>query len=460
MVNLGTAWGLRLVLVVLVGLATPLAAPAAEPPLTLGEAMLLALKHNPGLKAAGMTVETAEADVAKARARFLPRVDFGETYNYSDNPTQVFMNKLNQRVFTQQDFQLNNLNFPKAFGNWRTGLTMTQPLFQAGEAYLGYKQATLGREMAGAFVLNSRQHLLFQVTQAYYGLQLAQKNLAVVKKARETAAQNVKVAETRFRAGAVVQADVLSAQVHLAKLTQEDLTAASQVEIARSALGMVLGLPAAGSRTLAPPPKEPAALPPKLDDLQKTAQEKRPDLQRLELAARVAQEEYRKARLNYLPRLRVVGEFDVDQRRLFGTHGDSFTVMALLNFNLFNGLADLARVRESRAKETEARELRQQLEDRIRHQVTESILNLKTAHERLKVAQAAVAQAQESLRLIRLRYETGLTILLDLLTAEDAAKSAELSQVTALFETHLAQAGLELALGTLSGPAAAAGPAK
>ena len=88
----------------------------------------------------------------------------------------------------------------------------------------------------------------------------------------------------------------------------------------------------------------------------------------------------------------------------------------------------------------------------MRHQVTAAILNLKTAQERLKVAQAAVAQAKESLRLIRLRYEAGLTILVDLLTAEDANKNADLSRVTALFDTYLAQAGLELALGTISGP--------
>ncbi len=447
-------------LAVIIWLGLPGAVPAGGQPLTLGEAQLLALKHNPGLKAAGMTVETAEAEVARARARFLPKVNFGETYNFSDNPTQVFMSKLNQRVFTQQDFLLNNLNFPKPFGNFRTGLTMSQPLFQAGEAYLGYQQAKLSREMAGAIVLSTRQQLLFQVTQVYYGVQLAQENLAVVKKAHETAAEHLRLAETRQRAGSVVRADVLSAQVHLAKLTQEEMTATSQVQIAKSALGTVLGLPEAGSRTLAPPPQEPAPLPQELADLQKTAQEKRPDLKRLELAARSAQQEYAKARLNYLPRLHVVAEYDVDQRRLFGTNADSYTVMALMNFNLFNGLTDLAKVRESRAQEAQARDLKQELEDRIRHQVTEAILNLTTAHERLQVARAAVAQAREGLRLIRLRYETGIAILLELLTAEDALKNAELSQVGALFDTHLVQAGLELALGTISGPAgeSVAGP--
>src|SRR5574340_345539 len=118
-------------LAVIFWLGFPGAVPAGGQPLSLGEAQLLALKHNPGLKAAGMTVETAEAEVARARARFLPKLNFGETYNFSDNPTQVFMSKLNQRVFTQQDFVLNNLNFPKPFGKFRTGLTVSQPLFQA-----------------------------------------------------------------------------------------------------------------------------------------------------------------------------------------------------------------------------------------------------------------------------------------------------------------------------------------
>jgi outer membrane protein len=449
--------GLRRLFLLLGFLGWGVGALAASPPLTLGEAMLLALQHNPALKAAGMSVETAEADLAKARARFLPTVNFAETYNYSNNPTQVFMNKLNQRVFTAQDFLLNNLNYPNAFGDFRTGLVMRQPLFQGGEAYLGYKQAQLGREMAAAYVLSSRQQLLFQVTQAYFGLQLAQERLAVVQQARHTAAAHLKIVQTRFQGGTVVNSDVLSAQVHLAKLTQEELTAASQVKIARSALSTVVGLPEAGERPLAPAPREPAPLPPKLDDLQQTAQEKRPDLKHLELAARVAQEEYSKARLNYLPRMHVVAEYDVDQRRLFGSSADSYTVMALLNFNLFNGLTDLAKVRETRAKEAQARDLKRDLEDRVRHQVTEAILNLKTAHARLQVAEKAVAQAQESLRLIRLRYESGLTILVDLLTAEDAAKNAELSRVAALFDTYLAQAGLDLALGTISGPVAESG---
>lgn len=436
---------------VLWGLAGQTAWAGAQP-LSLSEAILVALRENPGLKAAGLEMPAAEADVAKARARFLPRLDATETYAYSDNPSQVFMSKLNQRRFTQDDFRLNNLNEPAPYGNFRTGLALSQPLFQAGEAYLGYQQARLKRDMAATQVLGRRQELVFQVTRAYFGRQLAGERLKVLSQAVKTARLHQDLVQSRFKEGAVIKADVLSAQVHLAKLRQEELTAASQVKISLSALNTAMGKPEAASRPLSPAPQEPAPLPGGLEDLQKVAQENRPDLKHLEMAAQVAQKEYAKARYHHLPRARVVAEYDVDQRNLFGSSSDSFTVMAVLNLNLFNGLADLARVRETRAKEAQARELKRELMDRVRHQVTEAVLNVQTAHERYQVAKTAVAEAQESLRLIRLRYGQGLTILVDLLTAEDAAKDAELNQQGALFDTHVAQAGLELALGTLTGP--------
>lgn len=421
-------------------------------PLTLEEAILLAMKHHPGLKAAGLEVTAAEAEVAKARARFLPRLDFAETYTYSNSPSQVFMSKLNQRRFAGQDFLLDNLNHPSPYGNFRAGLTLSQPLFQAGEATLGYQQAKLGREMAQAQALKRRQEVIFQVIRAYYGLHLARERHAVLRQALETARRHRQLVQQRYDAGAVIRADVLSAEVHLAKMKQEELSAAAQVGVSQSALNTAVGQPDTAARPLAPAPREPAPLPKSLEELLNTAQARRPDLQELKLAAQSAQKETAKARLNYLPRARLVAEYDVDQRRLFGPSGESFTVMALLHFNLFNGLADLARQREAAAREAKVRELERELVDHIRHQVTEAALHLKTARERYQVAKTVVAEAQESLRLIRLRYQEGLTLLLDLLTAEDAAKEAELRRLQALFDTHLAHAGLELALGTLSGP--------
>ncbi|MFW6112746.1 MAG: TolC family protein [Thermodesulfobacteriota bacterium] len=434
------------------GLLWAAGALAADSPLTLGEAVLLALKENPGLKAAGLSVPAAEAQVAQARARFLPQVGFSQSFTNSDNPAQVFTNKLNQRRFTAEDFLLDNLNNPAPFSNWRTGLVARQPIFQAGQAYLGYRQARLQKNIAEFQVLTHRQQLIYRVNQAYFGRQLAEARLKVVGEAKETAAANRELVQARFNTGAVIRADLLSADVHLARLTQEELSAAAQVKIAQSALATAIGMPEVAARPLAPAPRAPAPLPGHLAELQELAKAKRPDLKRLALAARVARQELTKARMNFLPRLDVRAEYDLDQQYFLGSSADSYTVMAVMHLNLFEGLARLAREREARAQAAQAREQQRELVDHIRHQVTESVEHLKTAHARLEVGRTAVTQARESLRLIRLRYEEGLTIMVDLLSAEDAKKEAELNYLTALFDTHLAQAGLELALGTLTGP--------
>jgi outer membrane protein TolC len=138
------------VVAVLLGVGWATVVWGAAAPLTLGEALLLALQENPGLKAAGFSVPAAEAQVARARARFLPRINFFESFTQSDNPAQVFTSKLNQRRFSSKDFLLDNLNFPQPYSNFRTGLVANQPVFQAGEAFLGYQQSRLKKDIATA----------------------------------------------------------------------------------------------------------------------------------------------------------------------------------------------------------------------------------------------------------------------------------------------------------------------
>ena len=87
--------------------------------------------------------------MVKARARFLPTVNFNETYNFSDSSFEVFMSKLNQWVSPARTSS-NNLNNPNAYGNFRTGLAMRQPLFQAGEGAPGLSASPDRPGMAAA----------------------------------------------------------------------------------------------------------------------------------------------------------------------------------------------------------------------------------------------------------------------------------------------------------------------
>jgi outer membrane protein TolC len=65
------------------------------------------------------------------------------------------------------------------------------------------------------------------------------------------------------------------------------------------------------------------------------------------------------------------------------------------------------------------------------------------------VARGAVAQAQESLRISRNRYESGLLTITDLLSVEEAVLRTQLDYWNAVARSHTSAAGLELASGTL-----------
>jgi len=121
----------------------------------------------------------------------------------------------------------------------------------------------------------------------------------------------------------------------------------------------------------------------------------------------------------------------------------------VLNLNLFKGGEDRARLLEAEANHRRAMALRERLASAIGLEVRDAFLALRTARERLAVAQGAVAQAEESLRIVQNRYDAGLTTIVELLDSETALTAARTNLTRARYEAAVGQARLDLSLGTL-----------
>ncbi|MFN9083843.1 MAG: TolC family protein, partial [Acidobacteriota bacterium] len=77
--------------------------------------------------------------------------------------------------------------------------------------------------------------------------------------------------------------------------------------------------------------------------------------------------------------------------------------------------------------------------------------SLTAAQQRIEGATATVAQAEESLRITKNRYEAGLTTVTDLLRTETALLDATTRRIAAIYDHRLATVAVQLAAGTLSG---------
>jgi len=89
-------------------------------------------------------------------------------------------------------------------------------------------------------------------------------------------------------------------------------------------------------------------------------------------------------------------------------------------------------------------------ERRIELEVTQAYQNLVEAVERTKVHEETVAQAEEHLRIVQNRYHSGITTILDLLTAEHLLTQAKMARIHSLYDHAVARAKLELAIGRIA----------
>src|SRR5512143_1580602 len=106
---------------------------AAQERLTLQGAIDRALRDSPVVRAATAAQGEAAAGVDQARAGWLPRVDYVESWQRSNQPVFVFGSLLAQSRFTAQNFALDALNHPEAVSNYRSGLAIEQPIFDASQ---------------------------------------------------------------------------------------------------------------------------------------------------------------------------------------------------------------------------------------------------------------------------------------------------------------------------------------
>jgi outer membrane protein TolC len=75
---------------------------------------------------------------------------------------------------------------------------------------------------------------------------------------------------------------------------------------------------------------------------------------------------------------------------------------------------------------------------------------LRSAGQRIEVAKAAVAEAEESLRITQNRYQAGMSNVTDLLRTETAALETRTRYLAAVHDQRIAATMLELAAGHLS----------
>jgi len=433
----------------------PLMAASAQqqgtPPLTLQQAVQIALERNPLRKAAIADTKAASADIREARSFLMPHLSFSETATRGNDPVYIFGSRLRQQRFTGTDFALNRLNTPLPFGNFATRFGVSWNLFDSFASWHGVNRAKQMNEAAAHQLNRADQEIIFRVVNGYYQILLVNKQMEVAEQSVKTAQAITERNQARFNSGLVVESDLLTAKVRLAARQQELIQARNNLELARAQLNTEMGVQVESSFLLAEALAERTLPVPVLLEIEKQALTNRPDLKRVTAEEAAQHQSVAMAKSSFGPRVNSFAGWEMDNPTFVtGGGGNNWLGGIEVQFDIFQGGAKRAALSRQRALEEKVIAMKQAATDGVRLEVRRAYYDVDASRKQVEVARAAIAQAQESLRINQDRYDSGLTTITDVLGAEDANRRSQTDYWEAVYRFHTSYANLELATGTLN----------
>jgi outer membrane protein TolC len=431
-------------------------APGADVPaeatavrLTVDEAVARAIAVSPRLARLSALEAAAEAQARGARADRWPQVDVGAGYTRrSEVPELAISAPTGDPTVPVERIVV----FPNIQDNWRLRAGLALPLWTGGRVGGQIEAAEQGRAASGEDLRAGRADLVFETKTAYWSLVTARESQRVLQEAIRAYDAHLHDAQSRERFGMAARNEVLAVEVERDRVELERLQAEATADAAEANLHRLLDLPPVARVEPQEPLEAPLAAPQAVEALVATAQAGRAE--RRALAARVAAGDAsaRAERGARLPQVALTSGYTYanPNRDIVPSTPDwkdTWDVGVGVSWNVFDGGRRSANEARARAQADAVREQLRELDRGIRLEVTQRVLELRTAGARLTVAGRSVESAAESRRVAGDRYREGVIPSSELLDAEVAHERAALARTEALAALRLAAAGLDRAVG-------------
>jgi len=406
-----------------------------ERPLSLQEAIAEAGSGSPDVGAARARAEAAEQGVRAASAYLWPTVGVEAGAVRSNDPVAAFGGRLRQGRFTQADFDPARLNHPAALTDWSGAVGAAWAPFDLS-ASAGRDAARAGADAARFGARWAARAAEFRAEARYMEAVAAEQLLAATNVSLNAALANLDIMTRRSEEGLLTDADVLQARAVVEGARARSIDASRGVMDARELLAVALGWPAG----VMPVPTDtdfPAAATHSTE-----SPVGRADLRASEQTVQAADARVRQASHARLPRVEGFARLETHSSAMFSGAEEDWTVGFQVRVPLFTGFAVSAGEKAARAMRTAARLDHDRRVRQAEADNAQAARAVDAAGQGAQAAQAASDAATEAARLMRRRFEEGMTTTAELLGAEARAADLSASAVNARLMLSLAAARL------------------
>lgn len=404
---------------------------------TLEDALAIAYRTNPTIRAERARLRATEELKAQAWANALPQITAGASYQHIDQ-TQT----INSEVFggtgpTTQSFELNT---------FAASVSGEQVIFAGFRNINAIKQARARVRAGGAQLAATEQAVLLDVATAFFDVL---RDNAIYDSNRNQVTvllRQLDEAQARFRVGEVTRTDVSQAEARLARARASLSGAQAQLAISRARYVELVG-EAPGTLQEAQAP----LLPESLAAAQGVARVYAPAAVVARENASASRRQVAIARGEFLPTVSLTAGYQyADEPSSFALSDEQFVYGARASVPLFLGGRNMSRVREARALAESAEASVEEAERRVAAQVTGAWEQLLASRATIVAAQTQVEANRLALEGVRRESQLGARTTLDVLDAEQELLNAEVQLATARRDERTAGFALLAAAGVLT----------
>lgn len=412
--------------------------------LSLQQAVGIGLKNNKNILISHLKQEMSVTKEKDLKMEKLPDIEFHTSYNQVTN------------LFQHQNGVFNEATkYDVINGMYDFTLSASIPVYMGGRIKNTEKKAAIDTEISGLRTHLDERQLTMEIITAFLQIHHLKEQQSLINDKMKEDSVNIKQVKALKANGVVTVNEVLRTSLQLSNHKMSWTELDNDVQIAEHKLKTILSLPE--SQEMHADTEDlisDTVTIPYLEELTATALHKNEsvDITHKNLSLKELDRKITKA--NYLPKITAGGEYFLKYPNMMFFPPEPYAYrLGMLGVNLTYPIENLYknkyRMQEAKENIDLAKLQIEENDEKIRHSVYEAYKKFEETDQKVKIAEEAIDQAKENYRIVRTKYANKLSLITELIDADNTYLEAESNLISVKINRQLKYYQLQYTIGNL-----------
>lgn len=412
--------------------------------LGLQQAVEIGLKNNKKIQISHLKQEMSVTKEKDLKMEKLPDIEFHTSYNQVTN------------LFQHQNGVFNKATkYDVINGMYDFTLSASIPVYMGGKIKNTEKKAAIDTEISALKTHLDERQLKMTIITAFLQIHHLKEQQSLISDKMKEDSVNIKQVKALKANGVVTVNEVLRTSLQLSNHKMSWTELDNDIQIAEHKLKTILSLPEnqeihVNTEDLI---SDNAAIP-YVDELTETALNKNESVEITHKNLSLKELDQKITKANYLPKITAGSEYFLKYPNMMFFPPEPYAYrLGMVGVNLTYPIENLYknkyRMQEARENIDLAKLQIEENEENVRHNVYEAYKKFEETDQKVKIAEEAINQAKENYRIVRTKYANKLSLITELIDADNTYLEAESNLISVKINRQLKYYQLQYTIGNL-----------